>query len=305
MENIQINRYFELKQEQIIKIHELYNNSFDLVKMTKDNFVKKLFCNDFTKIYFFAEIHDKIIGYIVIVQNSILLLIVDEVYRKNGIGSMLLYKAEQEIKTKYEKINLVAPDYFFCGVPFDTKSNYCKWFEKRGFMYDWAPFDMIVDLVSFTHKIEDFPCAIKNIIIKKLENNNHEIMSCYNGANSVETGWGEYFLGNNVEAIIAVVNETVIGGVLVPSFSIFDESLKETGSFGAIWVLNEYQGKGVGMKLHLTSLLELKNRGYKTCHIGYTYLDTFYGRLGAKKYIDYWIGEKNIHDFFVTSRSLL
>jgi hypothetical protein len=48
------------------------------------------------------------------------------------------------------------------------------------------------------------------------------------------------------------------------------------------------------MKLYSKSLFELKNRGFKTCHIGYTYLDSWYGKLGAKKYIDYWIGAKKL-----------
>jgi len=294
MANIQIKRYEALNLDQINMLHKLYNNCFDLLKMTKENFVKRLFWNDCKKIYFLLETDKDIIGYLIIVNNSILLLIVGETYRHKGFGSNLLRKGEQEIKSKYDKIDLVAPDCFLCGVPFDTKSSYHKWFENRGFIHDWTSFDMTVDLNKFTYKEEDFSCSLGGTIFKKLGRNKDEVMSCYNGANSVEDGWGEYFLGDNIEAIIAVKGRKVIGGVIVPSFCMFDESLKEAGSFGVIWVLKKYREKGVGMKLYSKSLFDLRDRGFKICHIGYTYLDSWYGKLGAKKYIDYWIGAKKL-----------
>ena len=291
---IELKRYEVLNSDQINKLHTLYNNCFDLLKMTKENFVKRLFWNDHKKIYFLAEIDKVIIGYMIIVDNSILLLIVDEAYRNKGYGSNLLRKSEQEIKTKYDKINLVAPDYFLCGVPFDSKSSYHRWFENRGFIHDWTSFDMTVDLKIFTYKEENFPCSLDGTIFRKLGKNKDEVMSCYNGANSVEKGWGEYYLKDNIDAIIAVKSKEVIGGVIVPSFCIFDESLKEAGSFGVIWVLKKYRENGVGMKLYLKSIFDLKDRGCKICHIGYTYLDSWYGKLGARKYIDYWIGDKKL-----------
>jgi len=78
-----------------------------------------------------VEIKNKII-----VNNSIVLLIVDELCRNKGIGSKLLSIGESETKEKYDRINLVAPDFFLCGCPFDTESSCYKWFEKRGFIYE-------------------------------------------------------------------------------------------------------------------------------------------------------------------------
>jgi len=81
MENLQIKKYETIDQDQINMLHYLYNNSFDLVKMTKDNFVKRLFWNNIKKIYYIAEINNVVIGYLIIVNNSILLLIVDEKHK--------------------------------------------------------------------------------------------------------------------------------------------------------------------------------------------------------------------------------
>ena len=44
-----------------------------------------------------AEFKNKIIGYLIIVNNSIVLLIVDDLCRNKGIGSKLLSIGESEI----------------------------------------------------------------------------------------------------------------------------------------------------------------------------------------------------------------
>jgi predicted N-acetyltransferase YhbS len=154
---------------------------------------------------------------------------------------------------------------------------------------------MVVDLEKFEYRDEDFTCSLEGVIFKKMNKNSDEMASCYNGANSVENGWGEYYKGDS-EAIISVKDKEVIGGALVIPAILFDISLKGTGSFGVIWVLDKYRNKGVGIKLYQKALFELKNKGYKICHIYYTYkpLDLWYGKLGAEKYIEYWIGTKKL-----------
>ena len=98
MENVEIKRYEILNSAQLSIIHELYNNSFDLLKISKFNFDKRLLENEYKKVYFLAEFKNKIIGYLIIVNNSIVLLIVDDLYRNKGIGSKLLSIGESEIK---------------------------------------------------------------------------------------------------------------------------------------------------------------------------------------------------------------
>jgi GNAT superfamily N-acetyltransferase len=296
MENIEIKRYEALNSTQLNIVHKLYNNSFDLLKISRENFDKRLLENKYKKIYFLAEIDNNVIGYLIIVNNSIVLLIIDELYRNKGVGGQLLSKGEFEIKKNYDQINLVAPDFFLCGCPCDTKSSYYKWFENRGFVYEWTPFDMIVDLEHFEYKDEDYSCSLEGVVFKKLDKNSDEMTSCYNGANSVGEGWGDYYRGDDAEGIIAVKDKEVIGGVLISSSFLFDLSLKETGSFGVIWTLEKYEKNGIGTKLYQKALYELKNKGYKFCHIYYTYkpLDLWYGKLGAKTYIEYWIGSKKL-----------
>ena len=55
MANIQIKRYEALNFDQINTLHKLYNNCFDLLKMTKENFVKRLFWNDCKKKILFTR----------------------------------------------------------------------------------------------------------------------------------------------------------------------------------------------------------------------------------------------------------
>ena len=296
MENIKIKRYETLNSAQLCIIHELYNNSFDLLKISRFNFDKKLLENEYKKIYFLAEIKNGVIGYLIIVNNFIVLLIVDDLYRNKGIGSKLLSIGESVIKGKYAQINLVAPDFFLCGCPLDAKSCYYKWFEKRGFIYEWTPFDMIVNLEDFQFREEEYSCSLEDVIFKKLDKESDDMASCCYGANCVGEGWGSYYYYENNEGIIAFKDNKVIGGALIINSILFNMSLKDTGSFGVIWVLPEYEKKGIGIKLYQKGLFELKSKGYKYCHIYYTYkpLDVWYGKLGAKKYIEYWIGSKKL-----------
>lgn len=294
MDKMTICRYDTLTPDQIDKIFALYNNSFELVKIKKSKFINRLFDNDHKKIYFIAELCKDIIGYSIIIRNSIFLLIVNETYRNKGIGIKLLEISEQEIKKEgYDEIGLISPNYLFCGVPMDIKSSYYKWFEHRGFVYDWTSFDMIVDLENLPYTTNETKYSLDNVIFKKLSTD--EIESCSKGADIVQEGWGQYFLVENVNALVAKIHNQVIGGIVVhQSECIFNESLKNCGHFGALWVLNEYRNKGIGMQLCQRALIELKETGFKMCHIGYTYLDKWYGKLGAKKYINYWIGNKRL-----------
>jgi predicted N-acetyltransferase YhbS len=277
---------------QLTIMHSLYNNCFDLLKMTERNFIDRLAKNDKNKTYFIAEIDNQIVGYSIVAGNAITLLIVSEIHRNEGIGSILLEKAEEKIKKEYDSIELVSSDYILCGVPFDTKSSYYKWFENKGFAHNWTACDMTVDLKKFSS--EGVSYSSDNIVFKKLHTDD-EIESCYNGADSVEKGWGRFFAEENTNAIIAIKGEEVIGGIIVsPYRCLFDESIKDAGTIGALWVLKEYRKKGMGMELYCDALIELKKEGCNICHIGYTYLESWYGKLGAKKYIDYWIGSKKI-----------
>lgn len=47
------------------------------------------------------------------------------------------------------------------------------------------------------------------------------------------------------------------------------------------------------MTLCRHAISSLKYRGCKTCFIGYTWLDKWYGKLGAVRYVDYWKECKN------------
>jgi hypothetical protein len=46
MENVEIRRYEVLNPAQLNMVHELYNNSFDLLKISKVNFNKRLLENE-------------------------------------------------------------------------------------------------------------------------------------------------------------------------------------------------------------------------------------------------------------------
>ena len=290
---MEIKHYNKLYQNQTEKIHELYNKSFELLKIPKEKFVNRLININNKHFFLLAEKNNKIQGFLIAINNSIALIITDEKYRNRGIGSSLLTEAEKLIKKNYSELDLGSAELCLCGVPMDTKSDYHSWFINRGYEHDWNPIDMLMDLDAFEYSEKNHPCTLVGTIFKKLESE-EEKKSCYKGADSVIKGWGEFYKGENTDAIIAVKDNIVLGGILVSSSLLFSESFKNTGSINALWTLEKYRKHGIGMNLYQRSLNEVKKRGLKYCHLYYTYrpLDQYYGKTGAKICLEYWRGTK-------------
>jgi predicted N-acetyltransferase YhbS len=294
--DLPVREYQIVNDQQILTMWRMYNDSFDLIKTGLEMFKERLCINMGDTVCFIHEKDNQIVGFSIVNKNAILLLIVHEKYRNRGIGGDLLKLSENKIGLKYSTVSLVGSDsYIVCGVPMDTKSDYHEWFERRGFIHDWTSFDMIVDLLEFEPKEEFFTCSDGAVIFRKRTEDPPEKELCYQGAEGVQRGWGKYFLEDGVNAEIALKDNRVIGGNIIKhSDCIFNVSIEGSCHFGLIWVAEEWRNRGIGIKLYQDALIELKSAGYKTCHIGYTYLDAWYGKCGAKIYIHYWIGNKQL-----------
>ncbi|MFR2345171.1 MAG: GNAT family N-acetyltransferase, partial [Acutalibacteraceae bacterium] len=95
--------------------------------------------------------------------------------------------------------------------------------------------------------------------------------------------------------LLAEWDGAVIGGCGVsPENCFYTESHPETSAFGPLGVLEAFQNRGVGMRLCQTALDRLKARGIQRVYIGYTWLEDWYGKLGAKRCMAYWMGEKTL-----------
>lgn len=236
-----------------------------------------------------------LVGFSVVNDDAILLLCVDENHRRKGIGTHLLTISEEHIKKDFHEIKLGISrnTYLLCGAPTNDFYDFQSFFQKHGYTEKWVCCDMVIDLNKYKH-IPELDNKDNNIIIRRRRNDMEEIENCIKCGNLIDDGWGEIYR-DSTELIVAEVQGNIIGAVSVdPSYCMFPVSLKDAGSFGCLGVLKEYREHGIGMKLCQEALLSLKNSGCQTCHIGYTWLDWWYRKLGAITYAKYWIGSKKI-----------
>ena len=278
-----INKFSKKAVEEMLQI---YNNSFDLIKTNLETFSNRLMLNNANTYALVELLNDKIIGYSIINKNTILLLCVDENYRNKGIGSILLSNSEKSIKDKkYQLVNIGSGDcYLIPGVPEDTKSNYFDWFEKRGYAKTWISFDMLVDLTENEYELSN------KFTIRPATND--DLPAILALAEQFE-GWKAIYEKEDIQNIaLAFMKKELVGIIIIENDAcLYPESIKNCGNFGCLGVKEQYRKHGIGTALLKYALNKLKAKN-NFCHIGYTYLDWWYARVGAKKYINYAMCDK-------------
>lgn len=266
---------------------DMYNSSFNLIKTTKKVFIERLLLKSKDTVIFCEYDGNKIIGFSIVNKNAIMLLCVDEKYKGSGIGSQLLQASETEIKKNYDKVNLGCGEtYLIPGVPVDTKSNYSEWFLTRGYKQTWTSFDMLIDLKTQNYVLEN------SLTIRKA---NAEDLNTIIKVAEEAYGDSEVYKKQNINNVyVAIKDNEIIGLVIIePNKCLYPLSIKNCGIFGCICIKKEYRKHGYGMELLKYALIELQKQN-DYCHIGYTYLDWWYKKVGATKYIEYTMCEKDL-----------
>ena len=108
----------------ISEVHALYNRVFPKFAATKDGFCKHL-ALDHSAVLFTWRQDGVLAGFAVVSADGLLMLAVDEAYRRRGIGSSLLSACEREA-TPYGKLILghgSSGPYLFCGAPLSEETD--------------------------------------------------------------------------------------------------------------------------------------------------------------------------------------
>jgi ribosomal protein S18 acetylase RimI-like enzyme len=266
---------------------EIYNASFPSLRTDVSTFSRRLKLGEGSEVLERWE-GGVLAGFSVIYGSAILLLVVDGEYRRHGIGSRLLMHSEEHIGSGTAVLGAAGGTYLLCGVPLEGEG--VSFFEGRGYEKDWISCDMIVDLHTFKRRTE-LECPDTENVIRRRGEDEADVRKARECGERL--GWGEVFSGAPY-LIVAECDGQIIGGVAVDEGCLFPVSLPETGSFGCLGVLEQYRDKGIGMKLCQEALCVLRDSGRSACHIGYTWLDWWYEKTGAHKYMSYWIGKKQL-----------
>lgn len=282
-----------MMSSQISEMLDLYNRSFPNLQTDEETFSKRLMLKKGSLVFEHRE-NDNLAGFSVVNADGILLLCVDAKYRRCGIGTELLTISEKHISKSFSEICLGTSrnTYLLCGVPIDDGCDFHSFFLRYGYSEEWRSCDMIIDLNKYT-RIVELDNNDDDIIIRRRRDDKDDFEKAVRCGEMI-SGWGEIY-GSASDLIVADKGGDIIGGVIVdPATCLFTKSLLNTGSFGGLGVIEKYRNRGIGMKLCQEALGSLKADGLSKCYIGYTYLDWWYSKLGAIKYVNYWIGKKTI-----------
>lgn len=302
------------------EIFEIYKRNFPYINR-EETTLKEIINNEDNKIFEKRNSDNTLIACAIVNKNTILLLVVDEKYRKQGIGSSLLEECEETIlKNGFDRIILGAGfNYLMPGVPTSRKygssgheyldqmvndiaSNF---FEKRGYTHSWGQcdcFDMKLNLSNFTKNENSIGDSINDIIyrwatIEDLDN----IIKCSDDACQYQDEkFSKYYKNNNLyrednkqKVLVAVKNGKIVGTLIV---SIETEG-KNIGSVGCTCVSCKETHQKIGTTMVRLGTKYLKDIGLKSASLSYTYsgLDVLYGDSGYKISTYYFMGEKIIN----------
>lgn len=218
-----------------------------------------------------------------------------EEFRRQGIGTQLLDRAIEYIKSKGKKVMRVITytgRYFFPGVNLEYEAA-AEFFKARDFQKDHIIDDMDLDLRNFQvsdyqkdtrHRMAQFGVHVEDYDPSMLDQM-RQFVGKVNMISWFPEGWEERFKekGNKV---VALKGEEIVGWA-----SYWPGG--ETGGFGPIAVLKEMRGNGIGSCLLLESVLRMKDAGAERASASWTNTP-FYVPNGWKVYRQYVVFEKRV-----------
>lgn len=294
----------------------LFKRNFPLIVREEES-VSGMLSNQENKVIEKRDDRNDLIGAAVVQKSTILMLCVDKEYRKQGIGSELLAKAEKIIKEAgYEEVTVGAgEDYLMPGVP--TSKRYVAavnerlyegidetasdFFEKRGYKHSWDCncFDMRFPLSELTKTEHGVGATVDGICYRfATEGDVAEVLKCTDDAYDEFTPYYkelELYRGDgaqNPKVLIATDGDEVVGTLIVN----LETEGKGLGSVGCTTVKPSHRKRHIGVTMVTIATNYLKDAGMREAYLGYTYtgLDHMYGYAGYKVCIYYMMAKKKL-----------
>jgi predicted N-acetyltransferase YhbS len=281
---------------QIRAMHRLYNQSFQRIRTSESCFRARLGLEGEVNAVL-EERQGALLGYGLIEKNCLKVLAVAPEESGRGLGSALLRAAEEQICRRMPQADRVllgsgAGGYLMPGVPMKPENDASAWFARRGYAPSWISMDMIIDLETMPSI--QMPQGVE--LRWRCEQNPEEVLRSAECAESVEKGWGDFYKKPGQRVLLAMEGRQIVGVNLVDQTLgvLYGESLPQAAGFGCLAVAEDHRDRGIGRALCLAAMEALKALGAEQCFIGYTYLENWYGKMGARKYMGYWMGEKRL-----------
>ena len=294
------------------ELYRLFCRNFPMI-VREEAVARSILTHEGNRVIEKRDAQGRLIGAAVIHNDAILMLCVDEEYRRQGIGSELLRLSEEAIaQAGFDGITVgVGFDYLMPGVPTSRRyapavneclddrldSGTSDFFEKRGYAHSWGGncFDMRFPLNEFPgtdHRIGD---AIDDVTYRwAAPEDINRICACTDDACPDFTPYyrnASFYDGQHRDRVLIAEDGQEIVGALVISLETEGAGL---GSIGCTTVRTDHQGRHIATNLVLLGTAYLKESGMAEAFLGYTYsgLDRLYGRAGYKICVYYMMAHK-------------
>lgn len=220
-------------------------------------------------------------GFALIKGNELRLICVLENFRRQGIGTGLVRRAEEIIKSRgYDKIYAGGfSSELFIGIPAESIDAPCPFWERLGYVKTGGCAEMKRSLSDFSSENYDIP------VPEDVEFGICPVCPELKAAvAAVEEDWVQCFDG--CEVFCGLLNGEIASFCILGD----DETClisdgKKTGSVGCVGTVPKFRKRGIGLKMVALAMEELKRRGCEGCFIHDTNVYNWYAKLGCEVFL--------------------
>lgn len=294
------------------ELYGLFRRNFPMI-VREEAVARGILAHEGNRVLEKRDADGALIGTAVVNGNAILMLCVDEGFRRQGIGTELLRLAEEAIlQAGHREVVIgVGFDYLMPGVPTSRRyapavnerlcagldDSACAFFEKRGYVHSWDCncFDMRFPLDEFPGA----PCRVGGAIDgvtyrwaapEELD----RVCACTDDACPDFTPYYRnphfYDEHSRDRVLVAAVGQDIVGTLVVS----LETEGKGLGSIGCTTVRRDHQGRHIAANLVTIATAHLRESGMAEAYLGYTYsgLDYLYGLAGYRICVYYMMARK-------------
>lgn len=235
----------------------------------------------------------------IITADTLTLLMVHPKYRKQGIGTLLLERAESVVREKgYKELYLGfhSGQCLFQGVPVRDEETYHLFFQKRGYEeIKWS-----LDLVMFL-KDYDYENTLNLINAPDLSTitfryaQAEDAKRLQEAVKEVDEDWCQYVTPESPTLLVEEYGEIMgfecvnTGGFKSPG-----SANLICGAVGCVGVVPKFRKRGIGKVMVAYGTNELKKQNVDVCYIGFTHLEKWYKSIGFEIFLRFWMGKKQL-----------
>ena len=238
--------------------------------------------------------NDVLAGFSAVHGESVFLLCVKPLFRRQGIGSRLLKKSEEQIRRSGgTRVTLGQGRWYLLqGVPLENPEA-VPFFRRRGYAADWNSVNMFLPLGGYDPQAFPIPPAPRGLSFRILEEKDTpQLMAAVENAHCQ---WLDCFRGYHGFVLAAELADKIVGFEIVdPEGGRFCRPKEKTGSIGCVGVVQEAREQGIGMQMVLEGIKCLQSRGCSSIELLYVALVDWYKKLGFQIRQEQWMGGKRL-----------